>query len=48
MDRMKAKGILMMLDKLNKEIDLLGKILVTNQYKPVPVRVKVQKDRKFQ
>jgi hypothetical protein len=48
MDRMKAKRVLMMLDKLNKEIDLLGKILINNQYKPIPVRVKIQNRRKFQ
>jgi hypothetical protein len=30
MDRMKAKSILMMLEKINKEIDVLGKILITN------------------
>jgi hypothetical protein len=37
----------MMLDKLNNEIDLLGKILVNRSIKPIPVHVKVQKNRKF-
>ncbi len=47
MDRMKAKRVLMMLDKLNNEIDLLGKILVNRGMKPIPVHVKVQKNREF-
>ena len=44
---MKAKSILMMLEKINKEIDILGKILITNRLKPVPVRVRVQNPAKL-
>jgi hypothetical protein len=47
MDRIKAKSILAMLEKINKEIDTLGNILITNQVKPIPVRVRVQNPRKF-
>jgi len=47
MDKMKAKNVLMVLERINKEIDLMGKILINNQYKPVPVWVKNQSRRKF-
>ena len=47
MDRMRAKSILMMLDKINKEIDILGRILINNQLKPAPVRVRIQKHREL-
>ena len=48
MDRIKAKNILEMLDKLNSKIDLLGNILVNRGIKPVPVHAKVKHYRKFQ
>jgi hypothetical protein len=47
MDRIKAKHILKTLERINIEIDLLGKILVNKGMKPVPVHVKIQRDRKF-
>lgn len=39
MDKMKAKGILAMLNRINQQIDLVGKILVTNKVEPIPVRI---------
>ncbi len=47
MDRLKAKSILAVLDKINNEIDLVGKILINNQLKPVPARVRAQSPLKF-
>jgi hypothetical protein len=47
MNRLKAKSILVMLDKINKEIDVLAKMLVSDQLKPVPVRIRVQNPPKL-
>lgn len=44
---MKAKSILTMLDKINREIDILGKILITNRIEPSPVKVGVQNPAKL-
>lgn len=48
MDRLKAKNVLVLIDRINREIDLLGKILINNQMKPVPIKVTVHNKRKFQ
>lgn len=40
MNRERALKIMKILDRINQEIDALGKVALPNQLKPAPVRVK--------
>ena len=40
MNKEKAKKILMVLNRINQEIDILGNKLLNKQLKPAPVKVK--------
>ena len=47
MELREAKRVLEMLDRINREIDLLGNILVPKKTKPVPVMAKHRDRFKF-
>ena len=40
MNKEQAKKILLMLDRINQEIDLLGNTILNKTLKPAPIRVK--------
>ena len=40
MNKEKAKKVMMVLDRINREIDFLGKVIVPKTPNPAPVRVK--------
>jgi hypothetical protein len=40
MNKEKAKKALLMLDKINQEIDLLGNTIFNKTLKPAPIKVK--------
>ena len=40
MNKLQAKKVLLMLTRINQEIDLLGNIVLNKTLKPVPVKVK--------
>jgi hypothetical protein len=47
MDKLKAIGVMKMLDKIGMEIDILGKILIHTSLEPKPVRVRNYNPPKF-
>ena len=40
MNKIRAQKVLMLLDRINKEIDILGHALLKNTLKPVPLKAK--------
>lgn len=40
MNKERAKRILLMLDRINQEIDVLGKTIFNKNLKPAPIKVK--------
>ena len=40
MNKIQAKKVLLMLDRISQEIDILGNTILNNPLKPVPMSVK--------
>ena len=43
MNKEQAKKVLMMLNRINQEIDIIGNAILNKNLKPIPVRVKSAK-----
>ncbi len=47
MNKEQAKRVLVMLDRVNQEIDLLGSIILNKSLRPVPVKAKIANKFRF-
>lgn len=47
MNKEQAKRVLLMLDRINQEIDLLGNTILNKSLKPAPVKVKITDKFRF-